>query len=53
MTPAEFEWAQEQAEIAYERKQIGKITFVRRMKKLGFSVESSRQVIDEIDARQR
>lgn len=26
MTPAEFEWAQEQLEIAYERGEIGKLT---------------------------
>lgn len=42
MTPQEFEWEQERLEIAYERGEIGKITFIRRMKALGFSVESCR-----------
>lgn len=31
MTPAEFEWAQEQIELAYLRSEIGKLTYLRRM----------------------
>lgn len=50
MTPQEYEWACEQIELAYERKQIGKIAFCRRMKKLGFSIEFCREMIDDIDS---
>lgn len=37
MTPAEFEWRQEQLEIAYERGVITAGDFRAEMNKLGFS----------------
>ena len=40
MTPAEYEWAQERLEIAYERGLIGRVTFIARMKELGFSAKA-------------
>ena len=52
MTPAEFEYRQEQLEIAYEQGQIGKLTFTRRMKELGFGTETCRRYFDEIADRQ-
>lgn len=50
MTPAEFEWAQEQIELAYERGQIGKIAFIRRMSGLGFNnMDRMRELLKELD----
>jgi DNA-binding transcriptional MerR regulator len=49
MTPAEFELAQERIEDAYKRQQIGKVAFIRRMKALGFRVETCRDMAHEID----
>lgn len=49
MTPAEFEWRQEQLELAYERGEIGKITFMREMSKLGFGVETCREFFARVD----
>lgn len=51
MTPAEFEWAQEQIEMAYERGQIGRIAFIRRMMKLGFRRPGLLLLLDELDAK--
>lgn len=51
MTPAEFEWAREQLERAYERREIGKLMFVKRMSALGFSLKTSREFMDETDMR--
>lgn len=51
MSPDEFEYAQEQLELAYERGQIGKLTFTRRMKELGFSTDTCRRYFDEIEDR--
>lgn len=53
MTPAEYEWAQEQAEIAYEKGQIGKLTFHRRMSALGFSTPAIKEWLKELDAKMR
>lgn len=50
MTPAEFEWRDEQTELAYKRGEIGKITFHRRMSALGFKTESIREWLRELDA---
>ena len=52
MTPDEFEWRQEQIELAYERGQIGKIAFLRRMSALGFNnMTMLRELLAELDAR--
>lgn len=51
MTPAEFEWRQEQLELAYRRGEIGKITFHRRMSSLGFNTGSIREALRELDER--
>lgn len=50
MTPAEYEWADEQTELAYKRRKIGKITFHRRMSALGYKTESIRERLRELDA---
>lgn len=50
MTPAEFEWAQERLEIAYERGEIGRTRFLRRMSALGFNnLDRLRELMDELD----
>lgn len=49
MTPAEFEWRDEQIELAYKRRQIGKITFHRQMSALGYKTEGIRQRLRELD----
>jgi hypothetical protein len=52
MTPAEFEWAQEQIELAYLRGQIGKITYIRRMSALGLNdINQRREELAELDKR--
>ena len=52
MTPAEFEWEQEQIELAYLRGKIGKITYIKRMSALGLnSIEHRREELRELDAR--
>jgi hypothetical protein len=50
MTPAEFEWRDEQTTLAYRRGEIGKIAFHRRMSALGFKTESIKEWIRELDA---
>ena len=51
MTPSDFEWRQEQIELAYERGEIGKITFLRRMSALGFNnMDALRETLRELDA---
>lgn len=51
MTPAEFEWRQEQLEIAYERGQIGKLAFTKRMTALGLSIKSCQDFMPDADKR--
>ena len=51
MTPAESEWELEQLKRAYERREIGKLTFVKRMSALGFSLKTSREFMDKTDMR--
>lgn len=53
MTPAEFEWRQEQAEMAYERGEIGPVAFLRRMSALGFKIEYSRSLMHDLDKLKR
>lgn len=50
MTPAEYEWAQEQAETAYQQGRIGKRAFHKRMSALGFSTSVIKEWLDEMDA---
>ncbi len=50
MTPAEFEWADEQTERAYIECRIGKITFLKRMRELGYkNMEYLRKLLTELD----
>ncbi len=49
MTPAEFEWTQERLELAYERGEIGKLAFARRMSRLGFAIETCREFFEHVD----
>ena len=49
MTPAEFEWAQEQAELAYQRGLIDAMTFRKRMYALGFTPQGCDDRLDELD----
>lgn len=51
MTPAEFEWRQEQLEIAYEKGRTSSTDFWRGMKALGFSRETCDQILEEMNAR--
>lgn len=52
MTPAEFEWRQEQLEAAYLKGEIGKITFIRKMSSLGFNdLARLREQLAEMDDR--
>lgn len=48
MTPAKFERTQEKLELAYERGEIGKITFMREMSRLGFGVKTCREFFDAV-----
>lgn len=49
MTPAEFEWALERIELAYERREIGKLAFHRRMSALGFRAEAIKEWLRELE----
>ncbi len=50
MTPAEFEWADEQTERAYVEGRIGKITFLKAMRALGYkNMEYLRELLTELD----
>lgn len=49
MTPAEYEWADEQAQLAYERDQIDVVEFRRRLKVLGFSDAYCTELISDLD----
>lgn len=50
MTPADFEWHQEQIELAYLRGEIGKITYIKRMSALGFkNIDMMREELRELD----
>lgn len=51
MTPAEFEWRQEQLEIAYEAGRTSSTEFWRGMKALGFGRETCDQILEEMNAR--
>lgn len=52
MTPAEFEWAQEQIERDYLAGRIGKITYIKRMSALGLTnIDHRREELRELDAR--
>lgn len=48
-----WEWAFEQIEDAYKRREIGKITFHRRMSALGFKTEGIKKHLAELDAERR
>lgn len=52
MTPADFEWAVEQIELAYLHGKIGKLTYLRRMSALGFNdIAERRKELAELDKR--
>ena len=48
---AKFEFEQEQLKRAYKKREIGKLTFTKRMTALGFSIGTCRQFMDEEDMR--
>ena len=49
MTPKEFEWAHEQAEISYERGEIGPEEFRKRMRSLGASDDYIDELLSDMD----
>lgn len=49
MTPQEFEWSQERAEVAYHRGEINAMEFRSRMYALGFKPETCDDILDELD----
>lgn len=49
MTPAEFEWAQERLEDAYRKGEINLTTFHRKMRKLGFNLDTILEAIRGLD----
>lgn len=52
MTPAEFEWAQEQIERDYLNRDIGKLTYIRRMSAIGLNdISQRREELRELDKR--
>ena len=52
MTPAEFEWAQEQIELDYLAGRIGKITYIKRFSALGLNdIDERRKELRCLDAR--
>lgn len=49
MTPQEFEWADEQTQLAYERDQIDANEFRKRMRALGFSAAYITELLTDLD----
>jgi hypothetical protein len=49
MTPTEFEWAQERLEDSYRKDEINLTTFHRKMRELGFDLDSILEAIRGLD----